>query len=171
MFTGLVQPTKILSIEKHPEKYLVCLAKPRNFKIKIGDSINIDGICSTVIKQTNKYFCVEYMEETLKKTTSSTWGKNNLVNIEPSLKANDLLGGHFVSGHIDCTGKIIRFKKKEKSTLMEVKFPKEFNKFLIEKGSIALNGISLTVFDVKNNKFQVSLINHTLKSTNLDKLK
>lgn len=170
MFTGLVQKSKIFSIQKNPDKFLVCIKKPAKFKTKLGDSISINGICSTVIKQTKTSFCVEYMEETLKKANVSFWKKNNAVNVEPSLKLQDLLGGHFVSGHIDCIGNITNIQRKPKSKLLEVKFPQKFNKYIIEKGSIALDGVSLTVFNVKPNNFKVSLIDHTLKSTNLNNL-
>jgi riboflavin synthase len=166
VFSGLSQfLTPIKKIKKKKDVLILDIAKPENLKLKKGDSINIDGVCSTVINSQKNIFQVEYMSETIRITKPLKTG--DLVNIEPSLKIGDLLGGHLVSGHVDCTG-IVKNIQKEKVT---ISFPKEFSKYVIHKGSIAVNGISLTCYDFHRNTFKVSLIPYTLKYTNLSQLK
>ncbi|MFH1536558.1 MAG: riboflavin synthase [Patescibacteria group bacterium] len=162
MFTGIVQKSSIESISKNQ----VCIKKPK-FKIKLGDSININGICSTVEKITKNYFCVSYMEETLKLTTAKNWKIKDDINIEKSLTLNDLVGGHLVSGHIDCTGIIKNITKNQNSLILKIDYPKIYKKYIIKKGSISINGVSLTIID----DLSVSLVEHTIKNTNLKNLK
>lgn len=166
MFSGISQNLSCIEkIKREKDLLIFHIKKPVALKIKKGDSINIDGVCSTVSKIGRDFFQVEYMSETVNITKPIKAG--DFVNLESSLKINDLLGGHMVSGHIDCTG-IVKNVKKEK---LVISFPKKFSKYIINKGSVTVNGISLTAHHLLRTTFQVSLIPYTLKHTNLSKLK
>ncbi|MFH0819254.1 MAG: riboflavin synthase [Patescibacteria group bacterium] len=170
MFSGIIKwIARVNEINQETDGILVTIKKPKLLQCRIGDSICINGVCSTVEKVNAKQFSVHYMPETLKLTTFAKLTSNDKVNLEDSLKLNDILSGHLVTGHVDCMGKI---KKICLSPLMFViAYPEKFSKFIIEKGSICTNGISLTCYNVKNNNFTVSLIPHTFKNTNLHFLK
>ena len=137
----------------------------------MGESIAINGVCSTIKKNDKKTFTVEYMPETIKKTTVGNFKKNTQVNLEKSLKLNDLLDGHIVQGPVDCKAKVQSLKSKGKSKILKVKVPVKFMKFIAEKGSVAIDGISLTVVDTGRDWFTVSLVSYTLENTNLGKIK
>lgn len=172
MFSGIIQSLQpVTKFEKTSGHLWVTIKKPRAWKTKLGESISIDGVCSTICKQTTTSFTFEYMPETLRLTTLKNIKKNQDINLERSLKLNDLVGGHLVSGHIDATGIIKAIKKDDQSKIFTIKFPEKFKKYLISKGSIAINGISMTVINPKKDKFQIATVQHTLKHTNLGKLK
>ncbi|MBU0731599.1 riboflavin synthase [Patescibacteria group bacterium] len=171
MFTGITQPSKIEKIKKSGSKFLICVKRPSKFKTKVGDSVNINGVCSTVIKETHGKICFEYMEETLKKTNAGDWKKGDIVNIEHSLGMQDLLGGHLIGGHIECLGEVKKMEKKAKSRILHIEYPKKYYKYIVTKGSVSINGVSLTVIEDKKGKLSVSLVDHTIKTTNLGKLK
>ena len=118
-----------------------------------------------------KVFVVEYMPETIKKTTVGKLKKGDNMNLEKSLKLNDVVHGHIVQGHIDTQGEIIDIKKVKKSKIIKIKMPKKFMRFITEKGSIAVDGVSLTVVDTGKNRFSVSLVSYTLENTILGKTK
>lgn len=171
MFSGIV--AKLSKVEKITEKgeLFVYIKTPVKWKIKKGESISINGICSTVKNVYQKSFVVEYMPETLRKTTAGSFQKNSLVNLEKSLKVNDLLGGHMVQGHIDAAGTVINITKEENSVVLKIQAPIKLMKFIVNKGSIAVDGTSLTVVDTVHNWFTVSLVSFTLENTNLGKIK
>lgn len=135
--------------------------------VRLGDSISVNGICLTVIKFDNRGFTVDFMPETLKVTNLGLLSRGNRVNLERALMVGDRLGGHIVSGHIDGTGKINEFKEHENATEVWVEADKELLKYIIKKGSIAIDGASLTVADISRNGFMVSIIPHTRKETTL----
>ena len=138
-----------------------------NGDAEIGDSISVNGACLTVIKKGRGSLFFEAMPETIKTTNLGSLGSVEKVNLERSLKIGDRLSGHFVTGHIDCTG-IIRKKDYLNSNLcFEIAVPSEFMKYCLPKGSIAVDGISLTLADKKSNVFSVYIIPHTLKNTTL----
>ncbi len=166
MFTGIISKTSKVT-EVKADKNGMFLEISNDFgKLKIGESISINGICST-LKKTGKKNVFEYMPETLRLTNLNTLKKNDLVNLETSLKFGDTLSGHIVLGHIDTKGKIIEIKKEGNSDMIKIKVPKKFMKFLVYKGSVALEGISLTVAKVFKDSFTVKIIPFTLKHTNL----
>jgi riboflavin synthase len=168
MFTGIIQ--KLSSVENISQKdgnFFVTLKIPKEWKVWEGESIAIDGVCSTVKQLNKKYFTVEYMPETLKKTTVSKFKNGTIVNLEKSLRLSDLLDGHIVQGHVDAVGKIIAKEKVQKSRILKIKIPLRFVKFVAEKGSISVNGISLTVVKTGKDWFSVSLVGYTLENTNL----
>jgi riboflavin synthase len=172
MFTGII--SKISFIEKAQERggsFFVAVRKPKEWKIKQGDSISINGVCSTVKNIGKKIFKVEYMPETLKKTTVGSFKKGRVVNLEKSLTMNQLLDGHIVQGHIDARGRIIEIKKVKKSKVVKIQAPKKIMALIAEKGSVSVDGISLTVVEAKKDWFSVSLVEYTLKNTNLGTIK
>ena len=169
MFTGIIE--EIGKIEKisqrgHNLKLRVKASKILN-DLKVGDSINISGACQTVIATDEHSFTVEAVEETLRKTNLAQLKIDDLVNLERPLRLSDRLGGHLVTGHIDCVGKIKSAVKKEGSFLYEFELPEKYLAYLVEKGSVAVDGISLTVVEVKENSFTVAIIPFTLENTTL----
>ena len=136
-------------------------------KVKIGSSIMCSGICLTVIKKKSNNFVVNISEETLNVTNAKNWKKGTKLNLEKSLKLGDELGGHIVTGHIDNTAKLLEIKKLKKSSILKFKLPNNLKKFICKKGSIAIDGVSLTVNDVKEKSFSISIIPHTSKVTTL----
>jgi len=169
MFTGIIEETgKIKKITKDGENLLVEISASKSLKgLKLGDSLNLDGICSTVIKINKDSFEVSYMEETQKRTSVSEWKKDYEINIEPALKLSGRLNGHFVTGHIDCTGEIKNIKNSGKTMEIDISLLEDIKKFTAFKGSITVDGISLTVSFVENEYFSVSLIPHTIQNTTL----
>jgi len=162
MFTGIIKELgKIKSLKKNGDKLVVSIKSDQ--KLAIDDSISVNGVCSTVIKIESKGFTVEYMPESLKITDIPKWKEGDKVNLEPPLKIGDKINGHFVQGHIDTTGKISKIENDE----FEISFKKKYSKFIALKGSISVDGISLTISKVQKNSFTVSLIPHTLKNTTL----
>ena len=135
--------------------------------VRLGDSISVNGICLTVINFDDGSFTVDFMPETLKVTNLGKLGRGSKVNLERALMVGDRLGGHIVSGHIDGTGKLTAFKERENATEVWVEADRELLKYIIKKGSIAIDGASLTVAEVNRTGFMVSIIPHTKKETTL----
>lgn len=172
MFTGIIKKLSIVEkVSTRKESLFLEIARPKSWKISLGDSISINGICSTVKKANANIFEVEYMPETIKKTTAGTWKKDTAVNLEKSLKLSDLLDGHIVQGHIDTRGKVINIKKDKESKIIKIQIPQKFMRLVAEKGSVSIDGISLTVVGAGKNWFSVSLVSYTLDNTNLGKIK
>lgn len=168
MFTGIVKKvSEVKKISSKEGSLFAKIRKPKEWKLKEGDSISINGVCSTVVRLTDDIFEVEWMPETIDKTTVGDFKKGTIVNLERSLKINDLLDGHMVQGHVDTKGKIIEKKKVQDSEVVKVKVLEEFMKFIAPKGSVSINGISLTVVDVGNSWFSVSLVSYTIENTNM----
>ena len=168
MFTGIIQSIgsikKIESFKKDVQISIVYDPKKIN-GIKLGDSISVNGICLTVQKKQKNQFIFHVSEETLNRTI--VFKENAIVNLESSLLYNGKMGGHFVTGHIDGIGKISEIKISSQCWIVEIKPPKKLLKFIAEKGSVSINGVSLTVNSIKNDKFKVNIIPFTLKETNL----
>ena len=171
MFTGIVQSIGKLKNEKN----LLSIEIIDNFfDMKIGDSIAVDGICLTVKEIFKNKFTVDVSEETLKKTTLGLNSSfNQIVNLEPALRISDRLGGHIVTGHIDGLGIVDNIEKLEKSWLLSIKWQNyNYSKYVVNKGSICVNGISLTIAKEENegSKFTIAVIPHTWHNTNLKNL-
>lgn len=164
---------RIKKIEsKNGKVYFTISVKNFLYDINIGDSIDCDGVCLTVIEKSKDNFKTELMPETLRLTKFQNSKVGDLINLEKSLKIGQRINGHFVVGHIDGIGivkKIIIDKNNYKEII--IKAPNKLVKFLAYKGSVCINGVSLTISGVERNLFKVSLITHTLKITNLSKLK
>ena len=168
MFTGIIQATGNL---KNEENTLRIEVLDNNFEMNIGDSIAVDGICLTVKDIFQNSFSVDVSEETLKKTTlGKNYSSNKIVNLEPALRISDRLGGHIVSGHVDGLGEVVNIEKLDKSWLLSIKWQnKKYSKYIVNKGSICVNGISLTIASNKNDGevFSIAIIPHTWQNTNL----
>ena len=134
---------------------------------KLGDSICINGVCETVTAINPDGFCVDISAETLSVTNFNSLRQNDELNLERALTLSSRLGGHIVSGHIDCKGVITSIEKHSDFYNLYIKVPQEFSKYIVYKGSVTVNGISLTVADVQNDIFKVAIIPHTYGNTNL----
>tara|TARA_B110000014_G_scaffold36358_1_gene23312 strand:+ start:546 stop:1130 length:585 start_codon:yes stop_codon:yes gene_type:complete len=171
MFTGIITGTgKIKKIEKNTKnrsaiKVLVDLGK--NSKgLKIGQSVALNGVCLSATKISKSFCMFEMIDETMKKTDLGNLKIGSLINIERSLKVGERLEGHFVLGHVDGVAIITKIEQKPKEVKIWFKIPKKLTKYVVQKGSIALDGISLTVVDAKNDLASVCIIPHTMKITN-----
>ncbi|CUS96582.1 riboflavin synthase alpha chain [Candidatus Kryptobacter tengchongensis] len=169
MFTGIIEEVgKVKSVAQKGKARVFAISSEKLLNdIKIGDSVAVNGVCLTVFEKLNEYFKVEAVEETIKKTNLGNLKTGDRVNLELSLKLGDRLGGHIVLGHVDTTGVIENILKLKNSWIFEIKFPIEFRKYIIPKGSIAVDGISLTIAEVDDSKFKVSIIPFTWENTNL----
>jgi riboflavin synthase len=169
MFTGLIKEIGILkSVETNPEgKLLGIKSKDLIKEIGIDDSVSINGACQTVVKIKGDIFYVQAVHVTLEKTTFGALRPSNQVNLELSLRPMDRLGGHFVSGHVNGVGQISKITSQGKNYLISVKYSKDLEKYIIPEGSIAIDGISLTVAYQKRGELTVSIIPHTYEKTTL----
>ncbi|MGB7061265.1 MAG: riboflavin synthase [Candidatus Zixiibacteriota bacterium] len=169
MFTGIIE--EIGKIEQTSSSggnlRLIVKAPKVSADLKAGDSMNINGACQTVIEAKDEGFTVEAVEETLRRTNLGQLKSGDLVNLERALRASDRLGGHLVSGHVDLVGKIKSISQRNQSHLFEFEIPREYEKHFVEKGSVAVDGISLTVVQVLKDSFAVSVIPFTMKETTL----
>ncbi|GKX32025.1 riboflavin synthase subunit alpha [Vallitalea longa] len=169
MFTGLIAEVgKIVKVEKGIDSAKLTIKSHRLMSdIKVGDSIAVNGVCLTVTSYDNTMFTVDVMPETMSKSNIRGLSENSLVNLEPALRVGDRFGGHIVTGHIDGIGTISSMIKDDNATRVRINMNEELNKLIIRKGSVAVDGISLTVADVYEDGFQVSIIPLTGKDTTL----
>ncbi len=169
MFTGLiVELGEVVSLEKMAENARLSLKCSVIIgDVKIGDSISVNGVCLTAVNIKGNAISFDVSYETLKATNLGWLKKSDRVNIEPSLRADSKIGGHFVTGHVDGIGKIRSKRKVGNVIRVEIESPPEIPKYLVEKGSIAIDGISLTVVEVFKNSFSVVIIPHTASLTTI----
>ncbi len=169
MFTGIIEELGVLrSVRRGTSSArLVIEAKKILEDIRTGDSIAVNGVCLTAAHFNSGEFAADVMAETLSKTDLGTLNAGDRVNLERALRLGDRLGGHLVSGHIDGTGSITRLKKHDIAILVTIGAPVEVMRYIIKKGSVAVDGISLTVVDFNRDGFQVSLVPHTAGLTSL----
>ena len=171
MFTGIIEVVgKVIKINKSTKNrsaFQMTVDLGKHAKgLKIGQSVALNGVCLSVTKIAKKKCNFEMIDETIKKTDLGNLIPGAEVNIERSVKAGDRMEGHFVLGHIDGVGIIKKIEKKPKEVKIWFEVPKNLSKFIVKKGSIAIDGISLTVVDIKKNQASVCLIPHTMKVTN-----
>lgn len=169
MFTGIIEELgKVISIQKSDKSARISLqASLVNKDISIGDSIATNGVCLTIIEFSADKIVAEIMNETLERTSIGALKTKDKVNLERALRLDSRLGGHIVTGHVDGVGKIISIKKEGIAQLIDITYPKELSKYLAKKGSVAIDGISLTVVFVEESFFRISLIPHSLDMTTL----
>jgi riboflavin synthase len=169
MFTGIVEELgKVQGIQKGAKSARLTLGGKVVLKgTKLGDSIAVNGVCLTVTEFSEDKFSVDVMAETLDKSNLGNLKTGDVVNLERAMAVGDRLGGHIVSGHIDGVGKIKGEEMVEIAKLVEIEAPPQVLRYCIQKGSITIDGISLTIVDVSNHAFWVSLIPHTAKLTTL----
>ena len=169
MFTGIVEETgEVLALERTENgARLTVKASLVTQDLHTGDSIAVNGCCLTATGTPGNTLSFDLLNETLERTNLKDVTPGALVNLERALAANGRLGGHFVQGHIDCTSPVIAFEKSGTDHRLEIALPREFSQYIVSKGSIAVNGISLTVAELKEESFVIWLIPHTLEITNL----
>lgn len=173
MFTGLIQSVGQLTAFETRGNYRVLTIRPdRPFgQIALGESIACDGACLTVISSDSKSFTVEASQETIARTILKNYKTGRSLNLERALRVGDRLGGHFVSGHIDAVGRVDKIRKTGHSLVLDFKHDPGSSRLLIEKGSIAVNGTSLTINECSEGWFSVNIIPHSVAHTNLSELK
>ena len=173
MFTGIVEEIgyigKIVRGQSSIRLVIEC-AKVLS-DVKIGDSIAVNGICLTVAERGDDYFLADVMPETIRKTSLYTLNVSDLVNLERALRVSDRLGGHIVSGHIDGTGTVQGRFEEDNAIWLTIEASPDILKYIVVKGSVTLDGVSLTVADVSPRRFKVSLIPHTASLTVLGRKK
>jgi len=169
MFTGIIEETgDIVSFESKPEAWRLKLSAKRALQdVALGDSISVNGCCLTITKFDDRSFEFDVLEETRRLTSFSALSPGAPVNLERSLRFDGKIGGHFVSGHIDGVGEILVFEERGKDHYLQVRGPAGSGRNLVHKGSVAIDGISLTVAEVDGDVFAVWLIPHTVAMTNL----
>jgi len=173
MFTGIVMETGELKRKiSSSNKYQLQISANKVLEgIKNGDSIAVNGVCLTVVKNTASSFTADVMPGTLNATNLSDLQRGDPVNLEQAVKADSFMGGHIVTGHIDGTGKVLNIKKEDNAKLVELAIDDNLMQYMVEKGSVSLNGVSLTIYKLKEESLIVSLIPETVSETNLKDVK
>lgn len=177
MFTGIIQAVgkivRAYTLDNKPENGLRLTISPGTLDmsdVAIGDSIAVSGVCLTVTAKPDQLITVNVSPETLKCTTGLD-KPGQSVNLEKAMRLSDRLGGHLVSGHVDATGEVMKFDPSGENYLLTIGTPPQLLRYITRKGSITVNGVSLTVNQIIDNKFSINLIPHTLTKTNLNELK
>ncbi len=173
MFTGIVEEIgQIKGVQRNVKSVRLTVAAGKVLEdVKLGDSIAVNGVCLTVTEFSSASFVADVMPETMKRSNLGSLGSGARVNLERALKLSDRLGGHIVSGHIDGMGQIIGKKQDDNAIWISIEAPPAILRYIIEKGSVAIDGISLTVAYVDDHSFKVSIIPHTQDETTLVGLK
>ena len=168
MFTGIIEQLgTIENVQTKGSNVTLTISATLTSELKIDQSLSHSGVCLTVETIDNNRYTVTAIEETLKKTSLSKWKIGTVVNLERSLRFDGRLDGHIVQGHVDTVGKCINAITKDGSWEYVISFDEKFASLIIEKGSISLNGISLTIFNVMDNSFTVAIIPYTYEHTNM----
>jgi riboflavin synthase len=171
MFTGLIEEVgSVVAVRASDGGTQLQISAPHIAeKIRSGDSIAVNGCCLTLSSQHGDQLTFDLLDETIARTNLRTLRRDAQVNLERALSAEGRFGGHFVQGHIDCTSRIFAFQESRGDHRLEVELPTEFAHYVVSKGSIAINGISLTIAEVLPKSFAVWIIPYTKRHTNLDR--
>ena len=168
MFTGIVEElSKIKSIKESKDFCRFEIESNLSTKMKIGDSIAVNGVCLTIVDVNKTFFSVEIIRETLSKSSLGDLKKEHFVNLERAMRISSRIDGHIVQGHVESTGLILDKVTLDNQTTFKIMISENLLKYCIKKGSIAIDGISLTIANIHENKIFVAIIPHTLKNTNL----
>jgi riboflavin synthase len=171
MFTGIIEATgSISSISEVGSNKTFRISSSLAPQLRVDQSLSHDGVCLTVESVTGDSYLVTAIEETLRKSNLGLWKAGDSVNLERCLQLNGRLDGHMVQGHVDTTAQCVGRENRDGSWLYRFEFPESFRNLIIEKGSIAVNGVSLTCFDISNNVFSVAVIPYTFENTNIREL-
>ena len=171
MFTGIIESTAIVKkVISNGSNKIFWVESAISSRLKTDQSVSHSGVCLTIEEVKENTHRVTAIDETLQKTNLGNWKEGSLVNLERCLQLHDRLDGHLVQGHIDTTATCIKRKEKTGSWEFEFAFPKKFAELVIEKGSITVNGISLTAFHVKRKSFTVAIVPFTFEHTNIREL-
>lgn len=174
MFTGIISDigtVKDISRNDGEDTCFVIATAYDTASIDIGASICCSGACMTVIETLDDAFAVEVSDESLSCTTLKDWQQGTRLNLERSLKVGDELGGHFVTGHVDAVAKVLAIKPLEGSHTVAFEIPEGFERYIVAKGSVTINGVALTVNEASNHSFEVNIIPHTWQHTTFSMLK
>jgi len=173
MFTGLVENIGIVKsvVPRGNYREITISPQPMFDELQRGGSIAISGACLTVTKYDNKSFTVDASQETLKLTTVGGFKPGHQVNLERALRVDSRLGGHFVAGHVDCVARVLGVKDVGQSRQLQIELSDDYGDLVVNKGSIALDGVSLTIINVRQNSFEVNLIPETTGRTTLADLR
>jgi riboflavin synthase len=169
MFTGIIEDKgEVLKIEYWGQARKLTLKLPSNLtEVQLGDSININGVCLTVVQKMEQAIELDLSQETLQKTILGELREGDHVNLERGLKLTDRLGGHIVTGHIDGIGNILEKREERDFIRLRIRIPESVSRYVVKKGSIAIDGISLTVNELQNDEIQLTLIPFTIEKTTL----
>ena len=165
MFTGIVEEVGVVA--KISDNGMTVLATKVTEDLKLGGSIAVNGTCLTAVSFDRTEFSVDLSPETVRRTSLGRLSVGGPVNLERALLASDRMGGHIVQGHVDGTGRIMSTKRDGDSTIFRIRVPKRLNRYIVEKGFVAVDGISLTVVKIGASSFTLAVIPYTLKNTNL----
>lgn len=169
MFTGIVEDTGKVSkiVQRVQEKRLIVELPPHLTEVQLGDSINVNGVCLTIVQKNDQKVELDLSLETLERTALRELKEGDHVNLERALRMTDRLGGHIVTGHVDGIGDIVE-KREERGFLhLRIRIPESVSRYVVHKGSIAIDGISLTVNDYQQGEIRMTLIPHTIEKTTL----
>jgi len=169
MFTGIIEDKgKILRADVRGQGRRLILKVPRHLTdLQLGDSINVNGACLTVVEKTGESIAVDVSSETVEKTTFREVREGDEVNLELAMRLSDRLGGHIVTGHVDAVGTLVERRSEREFVRLKIQVPKSVSRYVVPKGSIAVDGISLTVNACDGDEIQMTLIPYTLEKTTL----
>jgi riboflavin synthase len=169
MFTGIVEDTAKVSRIEHrgQEKSLILELPPHLTEVQLGDSININGVCLTVFQKNEQRIELDLSSETLQKTALRELREGDQVNLERALRLTDRLGGHIVTGHVDGIGEIVEKREEGDFLQLRIRVPESVSRYVVQKGSIAIDGISLTVNEYQEGEIRMTLIPYTIEKTTL----
>jgi riboflavin synthase len=172
MFTGIIENSGLVKeVFQHKTNKSFWIESPLSSSLKVDQSLSHDGVCLTIEEVRDNCHRVTAIQETLDKTNLGEWKSGTKINLERSLSLSSRLDGHFVQGHVDATGTCLEIVNKEGSFEFKFGFPESFAALIIEKGSICINGVSLTAWDVKKTSFKVAIIPYTYQHTNFQHLR
>ena len=172
MFTGIIETLGIVKdLKKENDNLHITVSSTITNELKIDQSVAHNGVCLTVVAIENDTYTVTAIKETIQKTNLGDWNIGDLINIERAMKLGDRLDGHIVQGHVDQTGRCVSIEEANGSWYFTFEYDKSLNNITIEKGSITVNGVSLTVVNSKENEFSVAIIPYTFENTNFKNFK
>ena len=172
MFTGIIETIGIVeSLDREGNNINLLVSSSISKDLEIDQSVSHDGVCLTVTKKSEKSHNVTLVNETIKKSKFSDLRIGSELNLERSMKINGRIDGHIVQGHVDDVGKCVNIEDESNSWIFTFQISDKFSRYLVEKGSISINGVSLTCFDIKDKFFSVAIIPHTYQNTNFNKIK
>lgn len=173
MFTGIIEATSAcLRFYKNGSGYSLEISRPSTFEdLQVGESIAVNGVCLTLVNYTIEMMVLDVSQETFEKTTFSELNTSSIMNLERAMQMGGRFGGHIVTGHVDDRARLKNVHKSAGYKILQFQFDEKWTKYLIYKGSVTVNGVSLTVNKVEKGFFEVTIIPHTLENTNLIKMK
>jgi riboflavin synthase len=171
MFTGIINHTGLFRGYRRGKQEITIEAPSVVSKIEVGESLAVNGVCLSLIKKENKSLFFDLSQETIKKTTLGSLKQGEMLNLEQPLSLSSPLSGHLITGHVDSRAKVLLVSPKKPGKRLKISFPPELRPYFIPEGSVALNGVSLTIARLSLSSFEVELIPITLKNSNLGSLK